>query len=86
MFLFSYPICIYKFLFTPHSHNQNIPTMAIFASPANMLGLGFLISFNPNREIKNFLNNQIFYDVVSIILFLFCALSTLLYFVIYIKS
>ncbi|WP_156954220.1 hypothetical protein [Mycoplasma buteonis] len=88
-FLFTSPIFLYRFLFKPHTDTKHIPSMAIYSSPANMLGLGFLVAFNPDRgkELQsNFLNNEYCYQVVSIFLFCWSILGVLIYAVIFVKS
>ncbi|MFV8469139.1 hypothetical protein [Mycoplasma sp. MV126] len=91
IFIIMYPFVFYKFLFKPHSKEENIPSMAIFASPANMLAVGFLVSFNPHRNAQygleqTVLNDQLFFQVISIILFCFGAVSVALYYAILVKS
>ncbi|MFV8471808.1 hypothetical protein ACNQ2A_00090 [Mycoplasma sp. 1458C] len=101
MFLVMYPFVFYKFLFKPHSRESDIPSMAIFASPANMLASGFLVSFSPHRGdltvipqiigkshhlTMTLFNNDAFFQVVTIILFCYGAVSVALYYSILIKS
>ncbi|MHA3828782.1 SLAC1 family transporter [Mycoplasma sp. HF14] len=91
IFIIMYPFVFYKFLFKPHSNQENIPSMAIFASPANMLAVGYLVSFNPHRTdiyglSQTVLNNQMFFQIISIILFCFGTVSVALYYAILVKS
>ncbi|WP_426461392.1 hypothetical protein [Mycoplasma hafezii] len=90
VFVITYPVFLYRFLFKPHTDEKHIPSMAIYASPANMLGLGFLVAFNPDRNLAGFtvnaLNNVYFYEVVSIILFSWGVVSVVIYGAVYIKS
>ncbi|WP_027334226.1 hypothetical protein [Mycoplasma elephantis] len=90
-FIIMYPLVLYKFLFKPHSHPKNIPSMAIYSSPANMLSIGFLSAFDPFRTkntnmTQNLLNNQVFYDIFVIIMYCWAALSVCLFFAIFVKS
>ncbi|SJZ45673.1 hypothetical protein [Mycoplasmopsis verecunda] len=90
IFIIMYPFVYFKFLFKPHAKEENIPSMAIFASPANMMAVGFLVSFNPHRNDLGLnmtvFNNAVFYQVISIILFCFGAISVGLYYAILVKS
>lgn len=90
-FAIMYPLVLYKFLFQPHTHKKNIPSMAIYASPANMLSIGFLYAFDPHRldhgyKSQSALNNEIFYQVFAIMMFCWAALSVCLYLIIFAKA
>ncbi|QGZ97547.1 hypothetical protein GE118_01890 [Mycoplasma sp. NEAQ87857] len=86
IFAIMYPLVLYKFLFKPHQDHKNIPSMAIYASPANMLSVGFLVAFDPERYNGTIFNYQPFYQIIAIILFCWAALSVCLYLSILIKS
>ncbi|WLP85429.1 hypothetical protein [Mycoplasma seminis] len=92
IFLIMYPYVFYKFLFKPHSRSSDIPSMAIFASPANMMAVGFLVAFNPHRleaplaYSQTIFNNILFFQIISIILFCYGAVSVALYYAILVKS
>ncbi|WP_027334967.1 SLAC1 family transporter [Mycoplasmopsis felifaucium] len=91
VFIIMYPLVLYKFLFHPHAHKRNIPSMAIYSSPANMLSIGFLVAFDPQRYthesfMTSSLNSEYFYQVFAIIMFTLASLSVCLFLAIFTKS
>ncbi|MCU4117261.1 hypothetical protein N8G13_02170 [Mycoplasma zalophi] len=53
--IFLYLFKVYKFIFLSYKNEKNIIPIAVFTRPINLLFLGFVISFNPNRLF--FVNN-----------------------------
>ncbi|QJR44195.1 hypothetical protein [Mycoplasma miroungirhinis] len=47
--IFLYLFKAYKFIFNSYKNNKNIVAIAIFTRPLNLLFLGFIVTFNPNK-------------------------------------
>ncbi|QGZ97358.1 hypothetical protein GE118_00890 [Mycoplasma sp. NEAQ87857] len=85
-FIWFFPLVLYKFFFKPHPNSADIPSMAIFASPANLMALGFLVAFDPSSTVKTVFNNQIFYNIISVYLFCLSSVGIMIYMVILAKT
>ncbi|MBU4690947.1 hypothetical protein [Mycoplasma zalophi] len=75
---------VYKFIFLNYKNKKNIVPIAVFTRPINLLFLGFVISFNPNRLffIDNINSNLFIIENLSLKLTLlnnFILYSTLIW-------
>lgn len=75
LYFWVWPVVIYKFLFLPHSSENDKPSMGIFTAPANLLSVGFLDAFNPNNKFKSVLNNEMLFRALGSFMIFFVATS-----------
>ncbi|MBW0599950.1 hypothetical protein MADP12_00591 [Mycoplasma anatis] len=86
IYLWVWPVVLYKFLFLPHKDENDKPSMGIIASPANLLCTGYLDVFNPGNKFTSILNNAIFYKFLGMFMLFFVATSIIIMFAVLVYS
>ncbi|QZX48857.1 permease [Mycoplasma sp. E35C] len=81
LFLAIFLLVGYKQYFKGHKDKNDIASMAIMASPPNLLLVGFLVSFDPNLTQNSLIHlNAKYFQIIVYILFFFGIVGIFIYF------